>query len=150
MNCCNRPNRCNQRFVSMSASMQPGTRVESGNLLILAGNLSKTGLFLSISGKNLRILRDNLLILGFIPSLTNNIQNTHRMVQEGKERLPGPSILCLSPLNEPPSLFYCPAPGLRGTCHKPNRPRRQRTPSSPVRLMPPASDQSPSTFLNCS
>ncbi len=40
----------------------------------------------------------------------------------------------------------CPAPRLRGTCHKSNRPRRQRTPSWPIRLMPPASEQSPSTF----
>jgi hypothetical protein len=42
---------------------------------------------------------------------------------------------------------FCPAPGLRGTCHKPNRPRRQRAPSRPIRLMPPASEQSPSAFL---
>jgi hypothetical protein len=41
---------------------------------------------------------------------------------------------------------HCPAPGLRGTCHKSNRPRRQRTPSWPVRLMPHASEQSPSAF----
>jgi hypothetical protein len=31
--------------------------------------------------------------------------------------------------------------------HKPNRPRRQRAPSRPIRLMPPASEQSPSAFL---
>jgi hypothetical protein len=41
----------------------------------------------------------------------------------------------------------CPALGLRGTCHKSTRPRRQRTPSWPIRLMPPASEQSPSAFL---
>jgi hypothetical protein len=45
--------------------------------------------------------------------------------QKGKERLCGCPVLCLSPLGKPPPLFYCPAPGLRGTCHKPNRPRRQ-------------------------
>jgi hypothetical protein len=28
------------------------------------------------------------------------------MVQEGKKRLPGPFILCLSGLSEPPPLFY--------------------------------------------
>jgi hypothetical protein len=28
------------------------------------------------------------------------------MVQEGKERLPGPFSLCLSGLNEPPPLFF--------------------------------------------
>jgi hypothetical protein len=41
----------------------------------------------------------------------------------------------------------CPATGLRGTCHKSIRPRRQRTPSWPNRLMPPTSEQSPSAFL---
>jgi hypothetical protein len=51
------------------------------------------------------------------------------------------------PLNPSLREFNCPAAGLRGTCHKPNRPRRQRTPSWPIRLMPPASEQSPSTFL---
>jgi hypothetical protein len=68
-------------------------------------------------------------------------------IQKGKERLCGCPALCLSPLGEPPPLFYCPAPGLRGTCHKSNRPRRQRTPSCPVRHMPHASEQSPSAFL---
>jgi hypothetical protein len=64
------------------------------------------------------------------------------MVQEGRKRLLGPFSLCLSGLGEPPSIFYCPAPAARGTCHKPNRPGRQRAPSWPVRLMPPASGQS--------
>jgi hypothetical protein len=41
----------------------------------------------------------------------------------------------------------CPALGLRGTCHKSTRPRRQKTPSWPIRLMSPASEQSPSAFL---
>jgi hypothetical protein len=41
----------------------------------------------------------------------------------------------------------CPAPGLRGTCNKPNRPGRQRIPSWPIRLMPHTSEQSPSAFL---
>jgi hypothetical protein len=35
---------------------------------------------------------------------------------------------------------------LRGTCHKSNQPRRQRAPSWSIRLMPPASEQSPSAF----
>jgi hypothetical protein len=41
----------------------------------------------------------------------------------------------------------CPAPGLRGTCHKSTHPRRQRAPSWTIRLMTCASDQSPSAFL---
>jgi hypothetical protein len=51
---------------------------------------------------------------------------------------------------EPPRLLRglkCPAAGLRGTGHKPNRPRRQRAPYMQIRLMPPASEQSPSAFL---
>jgi hypothetical protein len=52
---------------------------------------------------------------------------------------------------EPPPLrlrgLTCLAAVLRGTCHKPNRPRRQRAPSRPIRLMPPASEQSTSAFL---
>jgi hypothetical protein len=68
-------------------------------------------------------------------------------IQKGKDSLFGCPVLCLSPLSEPPPLFLCPAPGLRGTCHKPNHPRRQRAPSWPLRLMPPASGQSPSAFL---
>ncbi|MFL8935437.1 hypothetical protein ACKA06_01445 [Rossellomorea oryzaecorticis] len=51
-----------------------------GNLLILAENLSKIGLYLSIQGNNLRILLDNLLILGFIPPLTKNIQTVRRLI----------------------------------------------------------------------
>jgi hypothetical protein len=47
-------------------------------------------------------------------------------IQKGKDSLFGCPVLCLSPLGEPPPLFLCPAPGLRGTCHKPNHPRRQR------------------------
>jgi hypothetical protein len=51
---------------------------------------------------------------------------------------------------EPPRLclrgLTCLAAVLRGTCHKPNRPRRQRAPFRPTRLMPPASEQSTSAF----
>ena len=40
----------------------------------------------------------------------------------------------------------CPAIGLRGKCHKSDRPWRQRTPSRPIRLMPTASERSPPLF----
>lgn len=65
----------NKRFSSAC-----GTGGIGRNLLILAGNLSKTGLFLSIPANNLRIQGDNLLILGFIPSLTINIQTVYGMI----------------------------------------------------------------------
>jgi hypothetical protein len=58
------------------------------------------------------------------------------MVQEGKKRLLGPFILCLSGLIKPPPLFVVvQLRRLAPRGHKLNGPRRQKTPSRPIHLM---------------
>jgi hypothetical protein len=68
------------------------------------------------------------------------------MDQEGKKRLPGPFILCLSGLSKPPPLLFVQLRRLEARGHKTKTPKRQRSPFRGFRLMLVASNQAASAF----
>jgi hypothetical protein len=79
-----------------------------------------------------------LKVLGFllVQLRRPEARDLSHAIQKGKVRLCGCPVLCLSPLNELLPLFFCPAPGLRGTCHKPKPAKK-------------AKNASPSCFVLC-
>ncbi len=67
--------------------------------------------------------------------------------QKGTERLSGAFALCLSPQSKPPPLFFVQLRRVEARGHKPENPKRHRTPFRVLCLMLVASARPASAFL---